>query len=70
MQGKKIQDFFYVAVSHLQKNFMELTRLGLLAGNPQEGGQLSAQLGGLVTSFNGSVKAMDIFRSATGSSHP
>eukprot|EP01050_Picozoa_sp_SAG11_P014847 SAG11_NODE_1869_length_4151_cov_5.154245_3_plen_94_part_00 len=32
--------------------------LGLVAGNPQEGGQLSAQISTLIATFNAAIKAM------------
>ena len=70
-QDAEFAGFFYIAVSHLQENCKRLTKMGLIAGNPQEGGQLSAQMNGLIAGFNSAVKAVDIFRDpATGRQSP
>lgn len=64
-QNAEIAGMFLIAVSHLQENCKQLTKMGLIAGNPQEGGQLSAQMNGLIAGFNAAVKAVDIFRDRT-----
>ena len=64
-QQAEFAGVFYIAVSHLQENCKQLTKMGLIAGNPQEGGQLSAQMNGLIVGFNTAIKAIDVFRDPT-----
>jgi hypothetical protein len=69
-QDRYVRSFFFVAAAHLESLCKELAGLGLIQGNPMEGGQLSSLLNGVVAGFTGAEKAIDIFRSPSSKKQP
>eukprot|EP01050_Picozoa_sp_SAG11_P000351 SAG11_NODE_10_length_27955_cov_15.365235_3_plen_327_part_00 len=74
-EGKKSQDgwvrsFFFLVVAQLEDTYLQLAKWKLVGGNPMEGGQVTANVNGIVSGFTGAEKAIDIFRSCDGDKQP